>query len=68
MAIHGQYVDDTSATIVAKCIYVDNLFTIFRTLGEASSLFIKEVGVKAVLLGDGPIPPKLEDLDCPLDW
>lgn len=60
---HGQSVDDTNAVIIAKREYVDNLFLIFRTLGEASGLFVKEHGVKVVLISEEELPEELQDLD-----
>lgn len=50
------YANNTSTIIEAKHCYVDNLFDIFWTLGDAFSLFVEEVGVKAVFLGNGSPP------------
>lgn len=41
---HGQFVDDTNVVIVAKCLYVDNLFQIFRTLGTHLGCTLRKGG------------------------
>lgn len=37
---HNLFADDTSIILEAKRVYVDNLFHIFRTLGDTSSLYV----------------------------
>lgn len=60
---HGQFADDTKVMIEAKRAYVDHVFSVFRTLGEASGLFVKETDiVRAVHLLDQPLPDELVDL------
>lgn len=43
---------------------IDNTLAIFRTIGKASSLFVKEVEIKAMLISDRPLPAELASLDC----
>lgn len=42
---------------------MDNLFRIFRMLGDASDLYVKEIGVKAVFLSEKPLLVELQDLE-----
>lgn len=60
---HIQFADDTSILIQAKREYMDNLFQNFKTLGKASGLFVKESGVKVVLVPELSVPVDLRDLD-----
>lgn len=60
---HGQFVDDTSIIIKAKLEFVEATFRIFHAMGKASGLFVKEIGVKVVLISDQAMPEELEGLD-----
>lgn len=60
---HSQFVDDTSVIIEAKIEYVDATFQIFRCMGRASGLFIKEGGVKTILISEQAMPIELLALD-----
>lgn len=53
---HGQYADDTNVILEAKRQYIDATFEIFRLLGRAFGLFVKEVGVQAVLIPSQLVP------------
>lgn len=53
---HSQFSDNTSVTIVANLEMIENTLGIFRTLGEAFGLHIKERGIKAVYLGSSVAP------------
>lgn len=55
---HCQFVDDTNVIIGAKREYVEATFDIFRC-----SLFIKEEGVKAILVPDQPMPDEIKELN-----
>lgn len=59
---HGQFPDDTHVIIEAKKSYVEATLDLFRKFGDASDLYIKEVGVKAVLVSNEPLPHELEYL------
>lgn len=58
---HGQFVDDTSMIIEAKVLYVEATFEIFRCMGNASGLYIKETKVKAIFISHHPM---LEDINA----
>lgn len=51
---------------MAKREFIDNTFSLFQTFGNASGLFVKEIGVKAILISNNPNPHELEDL--PFVW
>lgn len=63
---HSQFADNAKVITVAKREYVNNTFALFQTFGEASRFFIKEIGVKAFLILEGPILQEL--LDLPFVW
>lgn len=60
---HNQYADDTTVIIEAKREGIEHLFDIFRMMGKASNLYVKESGVKATLVPDQLVPTVLGDLD-----
>lgn len=62
-ATHGQFVDNTNVIIEVKRNYIDYTFGIFKKMGLASELYVKESGVKVVLVPDQPIPLELANLD-----
>lgn len=47
---HCQFVDDTSVLVEARRTYIDQVLYVFRLMGRASSLYIKETNVKAVYI------------------
>lgn len=49
--------------IEAKIEYVEATFQIFRCIGRAFDLFVKESGVKAMLLSQHAMPAELMALD-----
>lgn len=55
--------DDTNCVIEATPEYIENTLSIFRDMGNASGLFIKEQGIKAVFISPRPLPPILFYLD-----
>lgn len=59
---HAQFADDTNVIVEAKREYIDNTLDIFRIVGEASSLFVKVEGIKAVLISEQPLPIELLSL------
>lgn len=61
-ATHGKLVDDTHVLIEARKDYVDETFKVFRTMGRALGLFLKEINVKAVYVVDALVPQELQDL------
>lgn len=60
---HGQFANDTKVIIEAKLEYVNQIFQLFRTMGDTSGLYVKEVGVKATLISNQDMPSKLSTLD-----
>lgn len=60
---HAQFANDTSITIVAKRCSMDHLFRIFKILGDASGLYVKEQGVKAIHILEKEVPTELLNLD-----
>lgn len=60
---HGQFVDDTSCVSEAQPHYIENTLAIFKDIGNASSLFIKEQGIKVVFISRHPLPASLQHLD-----
>lgn len=65
-ATHGQFVDDTHVLIEAWKEFVEESFRVFRFMGNALGLFVKESEVKAICVADGPIPHELQAL--PFIW
>lgn len=63
MYTHGQFSDDTSIIIEAKLEYMEAMFNVFHCMGKASGLFVKETGVKVVLIYNQALPQELEGLD-----
>lgn len=63
---HRQFVDNTHVIIEAKPVFVEETFKVFRTMGKASGLYVKEMNVKAVFVADTLVPPKLRSL--PFSW
>lgn len=49
---HGQFFDDTNRVVEARKECVGKTFDVFRMIGEASRLYIKYTGVKAVFISD----------------
>lgn len=47
---HNQFFDDTSCVIEAKTEYVEATLHIFKEIGNAFDLFIKEHGIKAIII------------------
>lgn len=56
---HGQFANDTSITIEANLEYVKKTFSIFRCMGQASSLYVKRI----ILISKDPLSGELLDLD-----
>lgn len=59
---HGQFADDTNIIVEAKKEYVDATFDIFQCKGKAFGRFVKEEGVKAILISDQPMTYEIKDL------
>lgn len=60
---HTQFVDDTNLIFEAKMESITCALEILRQLGRASGLFVKEVGLKVVLISSNPLPNELLALD-----
>lgn len=60
---HGQFADDPNVILEAKKEYMEATFDIFRCMGKASRLFVKEEGVKVVLIFDLPMMDEIKELN-----
>lgn len=60
---HVQLVDDTSVVAKAFVGCIQNVLGIFRVLGQASSLFIKEQGLHVVWVSKRPLSAEFRVLD-----
>lgn len=50
--------------VEARREYVDQVYSIFKTIGHALRLFIKESRVKAIFIFNEPMPNDIQALDC----
>lgn len=60
---HVQFADDTNIIVEATREVINNNLAKIRMVGEASGFFIKEVGIKAILISTKPLPADLASLD-----
>lgn len=61
--MRSQFIDDTSVVIEAKIEYVEATFNIFRFMGRALGLYVKESKVKAILVSNLAMLEELKELD-----
>lgn len=59
---HGQFVDDTNVIVEAKVEYIEATFEIFKCMGNASGLYVKESNVKAVFIFNHSMPMNIQAL------
>lgn len=60
---HSQFVDYTNCIIEARLEYIEATFCIFKEIRNAFGLFIKEQGIKVVLISSQTLPQELQHLD-----
>lgn len=58
-ATHSQFANDINFIFEARKEYIDYNFTVFQKTGAASSLFVKEEGVKVVFISNSSLRDEL---------
>lgn len=53
---HTQFANDTSMVVEVDIVVINNTLQIFRDMGVASGLYIKEEHIKAVYISPLPSP------------